>query len=755
MIANRMKFPAAMLALVLATLGLNAAAQTIGQVRFVSGSAEVVRGATRLPVVKDMALSQADRVLTAPDGHVQVSLTDGSFIAIRPATDFSVEQYVFDQRQPAVGRALMSLVRGTVRVFTGDMVRANRDNFRMKTPITTVGIRGSGNILAHDDTNGSINHTLTGAHAVTSKDASGAEQTLVSYPGQTIQSLPNQPPRFIPTPSFILAAASPGGKADDKDKAAKETETGSGESAEDGKTATQEKSEAPVAVAQATTSTVGSAIVAAQPQDTNYSASVRFADVLGTGFVGGLTSAIGQNGGAIIDASGRLVGLRNVTQFGLFITANGGTALPIITPTLPAGFSPTANSAGGTVTLSGGTHFDGFRTPDSSVIIGRWQGGSLSYSGGTDQQTGAATSPVTVSLGPRSMVYTVTTPTPLSVIASATGTVNYTLVAATAPTDVFGNVGSVTSASVAANFTNLTVTGQLGLTLGGLTFNINGSSPINAFEGGGFNFLNVPNQGTTLTCSGAACLTAGYRTTVNGLFNGADGRWVTLIYRINPNRTIAGSAYSDAINGSAVLGSGAALAPAFSLPRTGSVSLSFNNPASPGSFSNIGGNQVAVSHVVGSLQANFSNSTVAFTAAVSAQAGSFGNTVSGPTYNISASNVPINGTVFSAATGTNLPANVAAMTVTCAGTLCVQNPAGRFDGFFRNSAGTAGNANINVGQYFVQTTFGTPGTPVSPVSADAASAAVAQAAIAAAQNGLAPAQATRFFQPRASTTHLR
>ncbi|MBL8517772.1 MAG: FecR domain-containing protein [Betaproteobacteria bacterium] len=707
-------------ALLLLSLAATAAhAQTIGQVRFVTGPAELVRGATRTPITRDLALQQADRIVTGADGHVQISLTDGSFVAVRPGSDFNFAEYSFNPNQPALGKALMSLVRGTVRVFTGDMVRANRSNFRMNTPITTVGIRGSGNILAHDDTSGTINHTLTGAHSVTSKDPAGIERTLVSYPGQTIQALPNQPPRFIPTPSFILAAASPGGKAEEK--AAKDTQTGSGQSPEDATTATTDKAaNSAVAAAQATTNTVGGAIVAAQPQNTNYNALVRFTNAISGGFESGLTQTAGTNGGAIIDAQGRLVGMRNA-RYSTFISANGGNTVPLLNPTLPAGYG-TTDYEGTTVTISGGTHHDGFRTPDGSVIIGRWQGGTLSATGGTagvPNSSGLA-SPFNVALGPRSLVYTVTNATPFSVIASATGTINFSLVAATAPTDVAGNVGTLTNASASANFTNLTITGQFGLQLNGATISVAGNSAISAFDGGSFNFINLPNQGTTVTCSGATCASGGYRTTVNGQFNGADGRWMTMIYRINPNRTIAGSSYSDAINGSIVLGSGSALAPAFSLPMTGSVSLNFNNPASPTGFTLIGNNQVAVSHVAGTLQANFSNSTLAFNATVAAQAGSFGNAISGPTYTISGSNVPIVRNVATAIAGPpGVANNAGTMNISCSGTLCVQNPQGRFDAIFRNASGTSGSANIGVGQYFVQTTFGTPPTPMNIVTVDA------------------------------------
>src|SRR6185436_4601127 len=116
------------------------------------------------------------------------------------------EKYHF--KQAADDGVLLSLAHGMLRAFTGAIATNDRSKFVMKTPLATVGIRGSGNILAHLGEEGTVNHTITGAHSVTAPDETGRIVTLVTRPGQTVQVRPGLPPRYVPTPSFIFAAAS-------------------------------------------------------------------------------------------------------------------------------------------------------------------------------------------------------------------------------------------------------------------------------------------------------------------------------------------------------------------------------------------------------------------------------------------------------------------------------------------------------------------------------------------------------------------
>jgi hypothetical protein len=401
-------------------------------------------------------------------------------------------------------------------------------------------------------------------------------------------------------------------------------------------------------------------------------------------------STAGSSTGAVFDPAGRLVQVRE-GAIGTFLAGPGS---------VPPGYGET--SLFGDVVFSGGVHRDDFRSPDQSVILGRWEGGTVSISDGSSTRN--------FDLGPRSVSYEVTTPTPWGIVGSFTGTATYSLVAATAPTDAAGHVGSVGSASVFANFTSRTVTGNFGLSINGQAFSLNGTSGL---EPGSSSFAFASAlQNLNINCAGT-CSTLGYLGTMNGQFAGTEGRWLTVSYRLNPNRA-AQSGFSDFIVGDMALDAGSSPTIGIVLPKTGTASLVFNgvDPRSSSTYSGATGTP----SVSGSVQANFTNQTAAFNATVSG--------TGSPTFTTSASNIPIVGVGFSASTDSQRPNSVAPMTVSCSGGGCGSSPVGRFDGLFRNSAGTVGIAALVVGDsagfYDILASFGT--TTAALVASDARAA---------------------------------
>ncbi len=159
----------------------------------------------------------------------QLTMVDNARLSLRPSTTFQIEAY--PEQRESTGGAVLNLLRGTLRTFTGLLASTNRDKFVMKTRVATVGIRGSGNILyaceGQDCDEGvdkaaaqavggvTINHTIEGSHSITNivpgRDGLPAQQggpaTTITGPGQTVLVAGGQPPRYIPMPRFIGEAA--------------------------------------------------------------------------------------------------------------------------------------------------------------------------------------------------------------------------------------------------------------------------------------------------------------------------------------------------------------------------------------------------------------------------------------------------------------------------------------------------------------------------------------------------------------------
>jgi hypothetical protein len=210
-----------------------AAAEVAGHFQFVIGDVQVRSGNVLRPARMGEAVREGETIVSGPNGEAQLRMVDDAYVAIRRNTELRVDEYRFSGKGDASERGVLSLVKGTFRALTGMIVRNNRQNFTMRTAVSTIGIRGTGNITHHNpDTNVTTNHTVTGSHGVTSVDPAGQPigPTIETKPGVTVQVQPGQPPVVIPTPTFILAEASKDPKeqpaADEKkaDKPAPRTE---------------------------------------------------------------------------------------------------------------------------------------------------------------------------------------------------------------------------------------------------------------------------------------------------------------------------------------------------------------------------------------------------------------------------------------------------------------------------------------------------------------------------------------------------
>ena len=83
-------------------------------------------------------------------GRTQLKFTDGGFASLQPNTDYQIDEYKFEGKADGKERSFLSLLKGSVRLVTGVIGKANRRNFRIKTAVATIGIRGTQGTLSHN-----------------------------------------------------------------------------------------------------------------------------------------------------------------------------------------------------------------------------------------------------------------------------------------------------------------------------------------------------------------------------------------------------------------------------------------------------------------------------------------------------------------------------------------------------------------------------------------------------------------------------
>lgn len=137
-----------------AQTGAAAGSQSGAQPR-IAGTIELVEGLARVEGrdrrVRTPAAGQAvvegDTISTLSDSEVHLQMADGALFMVRERTRVTITEYVADGGSG--DKSLMDLAEGALRAITGWIGAYNRSNYRVRTPLVTIGVRGTDHEPAH------------------------------------------------------------------------------------------------------------------------------------------------------------------------------------------------------------------------------------------------------------------------------------------------------------------------------------------------------------------------------------------------------------------------------------------------------------------------------------------------------------------------------------------------------------------------------------------------------------------------------
>ncbi len=128
----------------LVVLSQAAYAGIAGDVQFAIGSVRVSNAAGQTHAVqKSDVVHESDTVITAKGASAQIKMRDGGFIVIRPDSQLKFDSFVYSGEQDGSERSFFSLIKGGIRTITGLIGQKNKSNYRIATPTSTIGIRGT------------------------------------------------------------------------------------------------------------------------------------------------------------------------------------------------------------------------------------------------------------------------------------------------------------------------------------------------------------------------------------------------------------------------------------------------------------------------------------------------------------------------------------------------------------------------------------------------------------------------------------
>ncbi len=118
-----------------------------GRIVLAVGDVVAVRGADRVRLAAGANVAAGDAVVTGADSHAQIRFADDALVALKPDTEFRIEQFVFNGRADGNERAVFRLVRGGFRTVSGQIGKVDHDRYSVLTTQATIGIRGTHYLL--------------------------------------------------------------------------------------------------------------------------------------------------------------------------------------------------------------------------------------------------------------------------------------------------------------------------------------------------------------------------------------------------------------------------------------------------------------------------------------------------------------------------------------------------------------------------------------------------------------------------------
>jgi hypothetical protein len=116
----------------------------IGAVDSLEGDVRIASGGAERSAAAGAQINQGDLVRTGENSWVLLTMTDGTSLTLRPATQMRFDRYRYEPGgDPSQHSFAMSLLIGAFRSITGYIGRTNRAAYQVTTATATLGIRGT------------------------------------------------------------------------------------------------------------------------------------------------------------------------------------------------------------------------------------------------------------------------------------------------------------------------------------------------------------------------------------------------------------------------------------------------------------------------------------------------------------------------------------------------------------------------------------------------------------------------------------
>jgi hypothetical protein len=167
----------------MAFAGAAFAADSKGTVEAAAGDFWAVRDGNRAELGVGANVFEFDILETGSSGSATVRFIDDSVIELRAGTSVSVKDVVFSEDR---NRFNVGITGGVARVITGAIVRRNPRGFKMTTPKSTIGIRGTIMLISVNRATGAESYAVESmdpGHSVSVTNSATKEEVTITGQG--------------------------------------------------------------------------------------------------------------------------------------------------------------------------------------------------------------------------------------------------------------------------------------------------------------------------------------------------------------------------------------------------------------------------------------------------------------------------------------------------------------------------------------------------------------------------------------------
>jgi hypothetical protein len=120
------------------------AKQTLaGKVMFIVGKVEAQNLGQIRTLAKGDPVRVGDTLKSSKEASLQLRMEDGGTIVLRPESQLVIESFAYNGIQDGSEHIALDLVAGGFRAVTGNIGKLHKENYSIRTPNATVGIRGT------------------------------------------------------------------------------------------------------------------------------------------------------------------------------------------------------------------------------------------------------------------------------------------------------------------------------------------------------------------------------------------------------------------------------------------------------------------------------------------------------------------------------------------------------------------------------------------------------------------------------------